>query len=100
MIDLDVWEEVPIKKDFKLVGTTWVFKTKKDANNQIIQHKARLCAQGFSQTQGKDYSKTLAPTRQLNLLRTLIEYAAAMNIQFEQLDIKRAFLNAALEEEV
>ncbi|MBW0495008.1 hypothetical protein O181_034723 [Austropuccinia psidii MF-1] len=94
MIDLDVWEEVPIKKDFKLVGTTWVFKTKKDKNNQIIQHKARLCAQG------KDYSKTFTPTGQLNSLRTLIAYAAAMNLQFEQLDIKSAFLNAPLEEEV
>ncbi|MBW0480138.1 hypothetical protein O181_019853 [Austropuccinia psidii MF-1] len=80
MTNLNVWEEVGVKEDFKLIGTTWVFKTKRNEFNQIVEHKACLCAQGFSQTQGKDYSKT--------------------NLKFEQLDIKSAFLNAPLEENV
>ncbi|MBW0549167.1 hypothetical protein O181_088882 [Austropuccinia psidii MF-1] len=100
MTNLNVWEEVSVKEDFKLIGTTWVFKTKRNELNQIVEHKARLCAQGFSQTQGKDYSKTFAPTGRLNSLRTLISYSAASNLKFEQLDIKSAFLNAPLEENV
>ncbi|MBW0542269.1 hypothetical protein O181_081984 [Austropuccinia psidii MF-1] len=55
MTDLNVWEEVGVKEDFKLIGTTWVFKTKINEFNQIVEHKACLCAQRFSQTQGKDY---------------------------------------------
>ncbi|MBW0552465.1 hypothetical protein O181_092180 [Austropuccinia psidii MF-1] len=100
MTDLNVWEEVAVKEDTKLIGTTWVFKTKRNDLNQIIEHKARLCAQGFSQTQGKDYFKTFTPTGRLNSLRTLISYAAANDLKFEQLDIKSAFLNAPLEEDV
>ncbi|MBW0529554.1 hypothetical protein O181_069269 [Austropuccinia psidii MF-1] len=94
MSKLNVWEAVPIPKLTKLVGTTWVFKTKQD------EHKARLCAQGFSQVRGVDFSKTFAPTGQLNSLRTLISFAASKKLKFEQLDIKSAFLNAPLEENV
>ncbi|MBW0532418.1 hypothetical protein O181_072133 [Austropuccinia psidii MF-1] len=94
MSELNVWEIVPIPKHTKLIGTTWVFKTKQD------EHKARLCAQGFSQTHGVDFSKTFAPTGRLNSLRTLISFAASHNLKFEQLDIKSAFLNAPLEEDV
>ncbi|MBW0537692.1 hypothetical protein O181_077407 [Austropuccinia psidii MF-1] len=50
--------------------------------------------------QGFDFSKTFAPTRRLNSLRTLISFAVSRNLLFEQLDIKSAFLNAPLEEEV
>ncbi|MBW0517036.1 hypothetical protein O181_056751 [Austropuccinia psidii MF-1] len=100
MKKLEVWEEVPIKDTMRLVGTTWVFKTKRNDQNQIIEYKARLCAQGFSQIQGSDYSKTFAPTGRLNSLRTLISFSVSKNLNFEQLDIKSAFLNAPLEEEV
>ncbi|MBW0536433.1 hypothetical protein O181_076148 [Austropuccinia psidii MF-1] len=100
MIDLEVWEEVPIQDNFKLVGTTWVFKIKTDDQHQVLKYKTRLCAQGFSQTQGFDFSKTFAPTGRLNSLRTLILFAVSRNLLFEQLDIKSAFLNAPLEEEV
>ncbi|MBW0535220.1 hypothetical protein O181_074935 [Austropuccinia psidii MF-1] len=96
MKNLNVWREIPIKKEYKLVGTTWVFKTKRDKNRQTLEHKARLCAQGFSQVQGGDYSKTFAPTGKLNSLRTLISLAASKNLSFEQLDIKSTFLNAPL----
>ncbi|MBW0561044.1 hypothetical protein O181_100759 [Austropuccinia psidii MF-1] len=100
MSELNVWEIVPIPKDTQLIGTTWVFKTKRNELNAILEHKARLCAQGFSQIQGVDFSKTFAPTGQLNSLRTLISFAASNNLRFEQLDIKSAFLNAPLDEEV
>ncbi|MBW0460975.1 hypothetical protein O181_000690 [Austropuccinia psidii MF-1] len=94
MRKLNVWEIVPIPKHTKLVGTAWVFKTKRG------EHKAQLCAQGFSQICDIDFSKTFAPTGRLNSLCSLISFAASKNLKFEQLDIKSAFLNAPLEEDV
>ncbi|MBW0519950.1 hypothetical protein O181_059665 [Austropuccinia psidii MF-1] len=55
MIDLDLWEVVPIKNEYKLVGMTQVLKSKRDEKEQIIQHKSWLFPQGLLQTQGKDY---------------------------------------------
>ncbi|MBW0564752.1 hypothetical protein O181_104467 [Austropuccinia psidii MF-1] len=80
--ELNVWEIVPIPKDTKLIGTTWVFKTKWNELNAILEHKARLCAQGFSQIQGVEFSKTFAPTGRLNSLCTLISFAASNNLRF------------------
>ncbi|MBW0486551.1 hypothetical protein O181_026266 [Austropuccinia psidii MF-1] len=100
MIDLNVWEEDAVENSYKLIGTTWVFKKKRDGLNNIVEHKARLCYQGFSQTQGKYYSKTFAPTGWLNSLRTLISHASANNLSFEKLEINSEFLNAPLEEDV
>jgi hypothetical protein len=84
----------------KTVGTTRVFCVQHSPPNGKPKFKAQLCAQGFSQTQGVDYSKTFAPTGQLNSLRTLISHAAINNLKFEQLNVKTAFLNATLEETV
>ncbi|MBW0557472.1 hypothetical protein O181_097187 [Austropuccinia psidii MF-1] len=59
---LQVWDIVELKSDYRLVGTTWVFKTKRDPQGNVLERKARLCAQGFSQTLGIDYHKTYSPT--------------------------------------
>ncbi|MBW0505823.1 hypothetical protein O181_045538 [Austropuccinia psidii MF-1] len=93
-------EEVKIKDHHRLIETTWVFKTKRNNNNQIIDHKERLCSHAFSQTQGGDYSKGFAPTGKLNALRTLISVAAASGLNSEKLDIKREFLNEPIEDDV
>ncbi|MBW0575961.1 hypothetical protein O181_115676, partial [Austropuccinia psidii MF-1] len=100
MNKLRVWEVVDLKKDYKLVGTTWVFKIKKNHLNEITKHKARLCAQGYTQANGLDYNKTFTPTGHLNSLRTLIAHAVNNDLEFHQIDIKSAFLNAPLTETV
>ncbi|MBW0505354.1 hypothetical protein O181_045069 [Austropuccinia psidii MF-1] len=100
MQKLDVWDVIPLKKDVKLVGTTWVFRRKRNDLNEVTEYKARLCAQGFSQTFGQDYSKAFAPTGRLHSLRTLITFSAANKLDFQQLDIQSAFLNAPLDEKV
>ncbi|MBW0526654.1 hypothetical protein O181_066369 [Austropuccinia psidii MF-1] len=100
MIDRNVWGEGAIEDNYELIGTTWVFKVKRDGINNIIEHKERLCAQGFSKTQGKYYSKTFSTACQLNSIRALISHAATNNLKFEQLDRKSAFLNAPLDEDV
>ncbi|MBW0499248.1 hypothetical protein O181_038963 [Austropuccinia psidii MF-1] len=100
MVKLKVWEVTGLEDNRKLIGTTWVFKTKQNPVNGKKEYKARLCAQGFTQTPGIDYEKSYAPTGRLNSLRTLIAFAAANNLQFHQLDVKSAFLNAPLTEDV
>ncbi|MBW0469386.1 hypothetical protein O181_009101 [Austropuccinia psidii MF-1] len=100
MATLKVWDVVELQDDCKLVGTTWVFKIKKNKLKEPIKQKARLCAQGFTQSVGVDFDKTYAPTGCLNSLHTLIAFACVNNLQFHQIDIKSAFLNAPLKETV
>ncbi|MBW0473126.1 hypothetical protein O181_012841 [Austropuccinia psidii MF-1] len=98
MEKLEVWtirDKTP--KDHPIT-CTWVFKVKVDDEKRVIEHKARLCAQGFHQIQGLDYSQTFSPTGQISLLRALISNAAVNNLQFHQMDVKSAFLNAPLDE--
>jgi hypothetical protein len=97
---LKVWEVVNLLPNMKTVGTTWVFHKKNDENDAATVFKARLCDQGFLQTHGVDFSKTFAPTGCLNSLQALISFAAAHNLDFQQLNVKTAFLNADLDKEV
>lgn len=83
-----------------MINCTWVFKIKKDQLNIPIEYKARLCAKGFQQTKGVDFSETYAPTGKLVSLRMLIAYSLSQNLLFHQIDIKSAFLNAPLTEEL
>ncbi|MBW0509712.1 hypothetical protein O181_049427 [Austropuccinia psidii MF-1] len=62
MNSLGVWDVVELDPSFKLVGTTWVFKIKKDHLGHITKYKARLCAQGFTQSPGVAFNQTYAPT--------------------------------------
>ncbi|MBW0510195.1 hypothetical protein O181_049910 [Austropuccinia psidii MF-1] len=78
----------------------WVFKIKKDHLKQTIEHKAHLCAQGFTQSPGIDFEKTYTPTGRLNLLRALVAHMCTNNLEFHQIDVKSAFLNAPLLETV
>ncbi|MBW0493864.1 hypothetical protein O181_033579 [Austropuccinia psidii MF-1] len=97
---LGIWDVVKINPSFRLVGTTWVFKVKKDHLGHITKYKARLCAQGFTESAGVDFNQTYAPTSFLNSLRTLIAFEAAKTLEFHQIDIKGVFLNALLFETV
>ncbi|MBW0501282.1 hypothetical protein O181_040997 [Austropuccinia psidii MF-1] len=100
MNKLQFWDVIELKKEYQLVGTTWVFKIKKNHLNKVIKYKARVCAQGYTKTNGIDFFKTYAPTGRLNSLRTLISYSVKNNLEFHQIDIKSAFLNASLSETV
>ncbi|MBW0498798.1 hypothetical protein O181_038513 [Austropuccinia psidii MF-1] len=97
---LEVWDVVDLEPKFKLVGTTWVFKVKKDHLGNITEHKAQLCAQGFTQSSGIDFGQTYLPTGQLNSLCSLIAFASSKSLELHQVDIKSPFLNAPLAETV
>lgn len=95
-----VWELVPKPKDKHIIGTRWVFKNKLDENGIIFLNKARLVAQGYNQEEGIDFEETFAPVARLEAIRLLLAYACSMNFQLFQMDVKSAFLNGYINEEV
>ena len=70
------------------------------ADGSIERYKARLIAKGFTQTYGIDYKETFALVAKINSIRILLSLAINFNWPLHQLDIKNAFLNGDLEEEV
>ena len=90
------WELADLPAGSNLVGSKWVFRAKKDAAGNVVRHKARLVAQGFSQVPGVDYFDTYAPVATLTSIRTVLALAARLNFELHQIDIKGAYLNGKL----
>ena len=84
----------------RALSTRWVLTVKKDSENRIIRHKARLVVRGFEQIHGVDYNETYAPTAKWKLTKILLYLAVAFNYEIKQLDFETAFLNAPLEEDI
>ncbi|GJU04254.1 retrovirus-related pol polyprotein from transposon TNT 1-94 [Tanacetum coccineum] len=96
----DVWELVPQSKNMTIIGTKWVFRNKLDENGIVSRNKARLVAQGYNQQEGIDYDETYAPVARLESIRILLAYACALDFKLFQMDVKSAFLNGFINEEV
>ncbi|KAH9678975.1 retrovirus-related pol polyprotein from transposon RE1 [Citrus sinensis] len=90
--------DLPTRK--RLVGCKWIFTTKHKVDESIERLKARLVAKGFTQSYGIDYQETFASVAKLNTIQVLLSLIANFNWSLHQLDIKNAFLNGDLEEEV
>ncbi|WVZ58647.1 LOW QUALITY PROTEIN: hypothetical protein U9M48_008892 [Paspalum notatum var. saurae] len=82
------------------IGTKWVFKNKQGENGMVVRNKARLVAQDFCQKEGIDYEETFAPVAHLEAIRILLAFAASKGFKLQQMDVKSAFLNGFIEEEV
>jgi hypothetical protein len=96
----DTWEMVSLPPGKNLVGLKWLFKTKYGANGQVIKHKARLVAKGYSQKKGVDFEETFAPVARFETIRIVLAVAAQKGWLIHQLDVKSAFLNRELEEDI
>ena len=95
-----VWDLVPPPKDRKVSSSKWVFKCKVGENGLVEHYKARLVAQGYSQRPGIDYEETSSPVVRFESVRSVIALAACGNMKLHQMDVKTAFLNGELSEEV
>jgi hypothetical protein len=95
-----VWELVERPKGHNVIGTKWVFKNKQDQDGIVVRNKARLVAQGYTQIEGLNFGETYAPIARLEAIRILLAYACAHNIKLYQMDVKSAFLNGYINEEV
>ena len=92
---------VETPKDIVPVGCKWVFTVVKyKSDGSIERHKAHLVAKGFTQTYGIDYQETFAPVPKLNTIHVLLSLAANLDWPLHQLDIKNAFINGNLNEEI
>ncbi|PRQ45332.1 putative RNA-directed DNA polymerase [Rosa chinensis] len=96
----DVWFLVPRPDSSNVIGTKWIFKNKSDEKGQITRNKARLVAQGYSQVEGLDFDETFAPVARLESVRLLFAIACHLRFILYQMDVKSAFLNGVLQEEV
>ncbi|KAL5575123.1 hypothetical protein UlMin_016822 [Ulmus minor] len=94
------WKLTSLPKGHKAIGVKWVYKTKQNAKGEIKRYKARLVAKGYSQKAGIDYDEVFAPVARLETIRLIISLAAQNKWKIQQMDVKSAFLNGVLEEEV
>ena len=94
------WRLVPLLANLKTIGLKWVYKVKKDTQGVIVKHKARLVVKGYIQRQGVDFNEVFAPVARLEIVRLLIAIVAQEGWKVHHMDVKSAFLNGDLEEEV
>eukprot|EP00253_Pinus_taeda_P007670 PITA_07670 len=94
------WELVHLPEGKDAIGVKWVYKTKRNVEGKIDRHKARLFVKGYKQQQGKDYYETFALVAMMETVRTVLSITAQHKWKIYQMDVKSAFMNGVLKEEV
>ena len=94
------WRLTELPRGHRPIGLKWVFKVKKDASGAVVKHKAMLVAKGYVEKQGVDYEEVFAPVARLESVHLLLALAARAGWTVHHMDVKSAFLNGELEEEV
>jgi transposase InsO family protein len=95
----EVWSLVPHPKQ-NVMGTKWVFRNKQYEHGVVTRNKARLVAKGYAQVTGLDFEETFALVARLESIHILLAYAAHHPFRLFQMDVKSAFLNGPIKEEV
>jgi hypothetical protein len=95
----EVWHFVS-RPNQNVVGTKWVFRNKQDEHGVVTRNKAQLVAKGYSQVEGLDFDETYAPVAWLESIHILLAYATYHGFKLYQMDVKNAFLNGPIKEEV
>ncbi|GKE13760.1 retrovirus-related pol polyprotein from transposon TNT 1-94, partial [Tanacetum coccineum] len=97
---LEVWELVPYPDNVFLIKLKWIYKVKTDKSGGVLKNKAQLVAQGFRQEEGIDFEESFAPVARIEVIHIFVANAAHKNMTIYQMDVKTAFLNGELKEEV
>ncbi|GJX83304.1 retrovirus-related pol polyprotein from transposon TNT 1-94 [Tanacetum coccineum] len=97
---LQVWELVPCPDKVMLIKLKWIYKVKTDEFGGVLKNKARLVAQGFRQEEGINFEESFTPVTRIEAIRIFVANAANKNMTIFQMDVKTAFLNGELKEEV
>ncbi|GMI95547.1 hypothetical protein HRI_003224000 [Hibiscus trionum] len=94
------WELVDLPRGFKTINSKWVFRKKLRPDGSIQKYKARLVVKGFTQRFGQDFFDTYSPVTKISTIRALFALASIHKLQVHQMDVKTAFLNGDLDEEI
>ncbi|GJU45270.1 retrovirus-related pol polyprotein from transposon TNT 1-94 [Tanacetum coccineum] len=97
---LQVWELIDKPFGKNVIKLKWLWKNKKDEDQTVIRNKARLVAKGYAQEEGIDFEESFAPVARLEAVQIFVAYAAHKCFPIYQMDVKMAFLNGPLMEEV
>ncbi|GJV27182.1 retrovirus-related pol polyprotein from transposon TNT 1-94, partial [Tanacetum coccineum] len=97
---LKVWELVPRPDKVMIITLKWIYKVKLDEMGGILKNKARLVARGYRQEEGIDFEESFTLVARLDAIRFFLAFAAHINMIVYQMDVKMAFLNDILLEEV
>ncbi|GKD91003.1 retrotransposon protein, putative, ty1-copia subclass, partial [Tanacetum coccineum] len=100
MKDNQIWHLVDLPPKCKTVGSKWIFKKKTDIDGILHTYKARLVAKGYTQLYGVDYEETFSPVADIRAIRILIAITSFYDYEIWQMDVKTAFLNGYLDEEI
>ncbi|CAM8905735.1 unnamed protein product [Rhodiola kirilowii] len=100
IIGNNTWVLSDLPPGCKPLGCKWIFKKKMKVDGSVYKFKARLVIQGFRQKEGIDFFDTYAPVARISTIRLLIALAAINNLVVHQMDVKTAFLNGDLDEEI
>ena len=95
-----VWTLVDLPDDRWVIKNKWIFKRKTDVDSSVTVYKARLVAKGFRQVQGVDYDETFSPVAMLKSVQIMLAIPALYDYEIWLMDVKTAFLNGFLEEEL
>ena len=96
----NTWKLVRLPKGKKPISLKWVFKVKMKLDGTIEKHKARLVVRGFMQREGLDYTEVFTPIARIEIIRIVVVLAHSRGWNMWQLDVKSAFLNGLLKDEV
>nr|GEU59438.1 retrovirus-related Pol polyprotein from transposon TNT 1-94 [Tanacetum cinerariifolium] len=97
---LQVWELMPQPDCVMIIAFKEIYKVKLDEHGDILKNKARLVAKGYRQEEGIDFEKSFASVARIEAIRIFIANAASKNITIYQMNVKKAFMNGELKEEV
>lgn len=100
MVKNNVYKLVLLPKGVSIVGSKWIFKTKRHSYDNVERYKAILVSKGFTQKEGVDYHETFSAVSKKDSLRIIMALVAHFDLELHQIDVKTTFLNGDLNEEV